>query len=240
MLSSLTASRRPKLAPEAEHFIASVLARQPKIAVFDCDGTLWAGDAGGEFLFWEIKNKVISQEVAERILLRYASYKQGRVGEAEMCGQMVTLHSGLRVSDVEAAAERFFAEEVEPHIFPEMRELVRCLADAGCQLWAVSSTNEWVIRAGLRRFAIPQDYVLAASVEVEGDTVTDRLIQVPTDDGKAAAIHQFIGEKVDAVFGNSIHDEAMLRLAVHPYVVAPTPELRHVAKNEKWEVYIPQ
>ena len=189
---------------------------------------------------WEIVNKVISPGIGERILVRYANYKQGKVGELEMCGEMVTLHNGLRLGEVEVAAEKFFAEVIEPRIFPEMQELANRLAEAGCELWAVSSTNEWVIRAGLRRFAIPMNHVLAASVEVDGAIVTGRLIRVPTDEYKATSIRQFIGENVDAVFGNSIHDEAMLRLAAHAYVVAPTSELQSVAKIEKWEVYVPQ
>jgi len=231
---------RPKLTSEAECFVSSVLNRRPKTAVFDCDGTLWAGDAGEEFLRWEIKNNVISADVVEHILPHYASYKQGKIGEEEMCGEMVTLHEGLRVSEVEAAAERFFIELVERRIFPEMQELTRRLAEAGCELWAVSSTNEWVIRAGLRRFAIPQERVLAAAVEAEGGIVTARLIQVPTDDGKARAIRKVISGSVDAVFGNSIHDEAMLALARYPYAVGPTAELRRVAEKRQWEVYCPQ
>ena len=237
---SQTARPRPKLTPEAERFISSVLDRQPRIAVFDCDGTLWAGDAGEDFLRWEIKNKVISADVAAHILPRYASYKQGKIGEEEMCGEMVALHEGLRVSEVEAAAECFFTEQVEHRIFPEMQELTRRLADADCKLWAVSSTNEWVIRAGLRRFAISQDRVLAAAVEAEGDIVTPRLIQVPTDEGKARAIRKVITGRVDAVFGNSVHDEAMLALATHPYAIGPTTELQLVAKKRNWEVYCPQ
>ena len=34
---------RPQLSAKANKFIASVLAHKPKLAVFDCDGTLWAG-----------------------------------------------------------------------------------------------------------------------------------------------------------------------------------------------------
>ena len=38
-------------ASAAEQFISSVLKLQPKLAVFDCDGTLWSGDGGQDFLF---------------------------------------------------------------------------------------------------------------------------------------------------------------------------------------------
>ena len=230
----------PRLTPEAERFISSVIDRKPKIAVFDCDGTLWSGDAGEDFLYWEIKNKVVSDDVARRMLLRYKSYKQGKIGEEQMCGEMVTLHAALLVADVEAAAARFFAEKIEARIFPEMQELTRRLADAGCELWAVSSTNEWVIRAGLTHVAIPRQHVLAASVEVENGRATARLIRVPTDEGKAAAVREVIGKEVDVAFGNSIHDQAMLEMADRPYAISPTRELKTVAKNRSWKIYCPQ
>ena len=40
-------------------------------------------------------------------------------------------------------------------IFPEMQELVQRLHEHGCEIWAVSSSNEWVIRAGMKQFGIP-------------------------------------------------------------------------------------
>jgi phosphoserine phosphatase len=231
---------RPRLRPEAERFIACVLDQQPKIAVFDCDGTLWSGDAGEEFLYWEIENKVISPELAAPLMPRYHSYKKGEIGEEQMCGEMVALHRGLKVNDVQAAAERFFAAVVERRIFREMQELVRLLADSGCELWAISSTNEWVIRAGLHHFAIPQQRIIAASVEIDMGRATDRLIRVPTDEGKAAAVREVIGPGIDAAFGNSIHDAALLRLARHGYAIRPTPEMGKIAEQHGWQLFIPQ
>ena len=38
----------------AVQFIQQVLAARPAIAVFDCDGTLWSGDAGADFFYWEM------------------------------------------------------------------------------------------------------------------------------------------------------------------------------------------
>ena len=41
--------------PTSKEFLDSVLRLQPRVAAFDCDGTLWAGDAGESFFDWELK-----------------------------------------------------------------------------------------------------------------------------------------------------------------------------------------
>jgi phosphoserine phosphatase len=173
------------------------------------------------------------------VLPRYAEYKQGKVDEETMCGEMVTLHSGLAVAEIEKAAELFFHTEIEMRIFPEMQKLVHALTEQGCEIWAVSSTNQWVIEAGVRRFGIPEGRVIAASVVIENGVATDRLIRVPTDEGKAAAIREVIQQEPDAVFGNSIHDAAMLELAKHPFGINPNPDLLRLASSRSWPTYQP-
>ena len=61
--------------PTATQFIDSVLYLAPRVAAFDCDGTLWSGDAGETFFDWEIKRAVVSTEVARAMRARYAEYK---------------------------------------------------------------------------------------------------------------------------------------------------------------------
>jgi HAD superfamily hydrolase (TIGR01490 family) len=224
----------------AEQFLNSVLSLRPGIAVFDCDGTLWSGDAGAEFFYWELEQGLISEETLRRIKPRYDDYKAGRVDEATMCGEMVTLHKGLTEADMEAAAERFFSASVERNIFPVMRELTRKLAESGCELWAVSSTNEWVVRAGTRRFGIPDDHVLAACVHIENACATDRLRRVPTDEGKATAIREVIARHVDAAFGNSMHDAAMLGIAGNAFAINPNPDLEQLARERGWTIHFPK
>jgi len=47
---------------KASQFIDSVLALRPEIAVFDCDGTLWSGDSGRDFFYWEIERGVVTRD----------------------------------------------------------------------------------------------------------------------------------------------------------------------------------
>lgn len=220
-------------------FVESVVALRPAIAVFDCDGTLWSGDSGRDFFYWEMERGLVSEEVAEVMRARYRLYEAGEVGEEPMCGEMVTMHSGLPIVELHEAAEEFFVEVVAPRIFPEMLELTHRLYDQGCELWAVSSTNNWVVEAGASRFRMPRQNVLAACLHHEDGRATDRLHRVPTGELKASAIREVIGRPVDSVFGNSVHDQAMLEIAKHPFCINPNPDLEQVAIAKGWPVYRP-
>jgi len=228
------------LAPRAAQFVESVLALRPSIAVFDCDGTLWSGDAGADFFYWEIERGLISREMGEWARARYQDYEAGIVGEEQMCGEMVTIHRGLAHEKLQRAAEEFFNQIVNSRIFPEMQKLTSQLIKQGCEIWAVSSTNNWVVEVGAARFGIPVERVLAACVHIENGSVSDRLIRVPTDELKVDAIREVIGKPMEAVFGNSIHDQAMLEMAKWPFCVNPNPDLEQIARERGWTVYWPE
>ncbi len=228
-----------ELRGQATQFIDSVLALNPAIAVFDCDGTLWSGDAGADFFYWEIEHGLVCGEVGRWARARYKEYEDGKVGEEQMCGEMVTMNRGLSHQALQRAAEEFYRTVIRPREFPEMHELIRRLAAQGCDVWAVSSTNNWVVEVGAERFGIARARVLAACVHVEDGCASDRLIRVPTDELKAVAIREVIGRPVDAVFGNSVHDQAMLEMAKYPFCVNPNPDLERVARERGWPVYQP-
>jgi HAD superfamily phosphoserine phosphatase-like hydrolase len=229
----------PSISPKASIFVEDVLRLQPRLAVFDCDGTLWAGDAGEGFFDWELKRGVVSDEVVRWARPRYADYRAGKVVEDDMCGEMVTMHRGLTEAQVQKAAKQFFEENFVSQIFPEMIEMIRRLRDLGCDVWAVSSTNEWVIRAGMKHCGIDEDRILAAAVEIRDGIVTDRLVRVPTGAGKPAAIRDVIRKDPDAAFGNSRWDTEMLAIARHAFAVNPNPDLEKAARERGWTVYWP-
>jgi phosphoserine phosphatase len=233
-------SPQPLLPARAQEFIASVLRLQARLAVFDCDGTLWPADAGEQFFYWEMERGLLPQEVVRWARPRYRDYQAGLVGEEQMCGEMVTVHRGLSHELLERAAAEFFEARIAPDIFPEMLQLTRALVEQGCQLWAVSSTNDWVVRAAAPRFGIPAARVVAACVEIADGCATDRLIRVPTDESKVTAIRELLPRSPDAAFGNSLHDVAMLEVAQHAFAVNPNPDLEQIARQRGWTVYQPE
>ncbi len=208
-----------------EEFERLVFESKPKVAVFDCDGTLWSGDAGYGFMAWSLEQGLVSRSTNDWIDSRYRAYRNGEVSEAAMCGEMVQLYAGLRESELEAAAARYVDEFVRLRVFAEMAALVKKMRHIGVEIWAVSSTNRWVIAEGLRDFGIPRERILAAEVRVKDGIITSEIVDVPTDEAKAAALKRVGLPAPDAVFGNSIHDLAMLEVARRPFPVNPSPAL---------------
>ena len=220
-------------------FLEAVRALSPAVVVFDCDGTLWSGDAGSGFMNWTLETGLVSREAADWIDGRYRGYLRGEVSEAAICGEMVQMYQRLREEEMRQAAKAFFKAQIERNIFPEMQALVEELRGKGADIWAVSSTNNWVIEEGVRRFGIPAERVLSARVDVKDGMVTDIVLDVPTDEGKVASLARVGVTAPDAVFGNSVHDAAMLAIARRAFPVNPTPGLVERSAQEGWAVYYP-
>ncbi len=227
--------------PATQEFIGSILRLEPRMAAFDCDGTLWSGDAGERFFDWELREGGVVDAALDRPMReRYAAYKRGEVDESAMCGEMVTMHRSIEEKKIMEAAARFFNQQFVVQIFPEMRTLVRRLQENGCEVWAVSSSNEWVIRAAMKYFGIPENRILAAKVELDGGVASDRLIRIPSGTGKPEALRDFVGKEVDIAFGNSRWDTEMLAMATHAVAVNPNPDLESTANQQGWQIYFPE
>ena len=220
-------------------FVSAVHALAPRVAVFDCDGTLWSGDAGSAFMQWTMDTGLLSPDRIARIKGRYEDYRRGQVSELSICGEMVQVYANLPEQALRAAAATFFRTHIEPNLFPELQQLIAALQRGGTDIWAVSSTIDWVIEEGVRRFGIPPNRVLAARVHVVDGLATDRLIDVPTDEGKVTALRRVGLPHPDAVFGNSVHDAAMLAIARQAFPVNPTPALLAHSAGAGWPVYFP-
>ena len=223
----------------AAEFHQAVLSLAPRVAVFDCDGTLWSGDAGFGFMQWSIETGLVSRNAADWIDSRYRLYLAGEVSELAICGEMVQLYTGLEEAELRKAAATYFRRHVQSHIFPEMTRLIAALRATPCEIWAVSSTNNWVIEEGVRDFGITPDRILCARVAVADGRITSRLLDVPTDEGKALALQRADRAQPDVVFGNSIHDAAMLAIAARPFAVNPSPALAAHALQSGWPIYRP-
>jgi phosphoserine phosphatase len=221
-------------------FFRQVAAAHPKIAVFDCDGTLWSGDAGVGFMQWSMATGLLSAEASKWIDERYLAYRRGEVPELDICGEMASIYRGIPEATVRQAAKTYFDKIVRPWIFPEMERLCRELPSRGATLWAVSSTNSWLIEEAAQAFGIPVDRVLAVQVRSADGIITDEVIDIPTDEGKAVSLAGRGIEHPDVVFGNSIHDAAMLATARRPFAVNPTEELLEVALSKGWPVFQPR
>ena len=74
--------------------------------------------------------------------------------------------------------------------------------------------------------------MISARAKVVAGVVTSILLDVPSGEGKAESLIKAGITNPDVVFGNSIHDAAMLAIAQQAYPVNPTPALLAVCQTE--------
>jgi hypothetical protein len=179
----------------------------------------------------------LHQRLARR---RYRAYLAGKVSELEICGEMVQIYAGLREQELRAAAARLCARVCRA---ARLRRDGRAggRAAPGRRRTVGRQLHQQVGgRRGRARVRHSRERVLAAEVRVNQGLITAEIVDVPTDAGKAAALKRVGLDRPDAVFGNSIHDLAMLEIARHAFPVNPSPALIEAAAKNGWGYFRPE
>src|SRR5215467_2698951 len=91
----LTAIQSPAGQWTREQLEEKIREIAPRVAVFDCDGTLWGGDAGLGFMEWSLEQGIVSRSTADWVDTRHRAYRAGNVSEQQICGEMVQIYAGL-------------------------------------------------------------------------------------------------------------------------------------------------
>jgi len=206
------------------------------LVVFDADGTLWKGDAGEDFLHWQLQNGILLPERLEKTRQAWEQYEKGAFSERDMWILAATCQEGLPEDRVRKQASDFFTKEMAPRIFPGMKNAVMQLKQKGMDVWIVSASHRWIIQAGAPHLGIEPDHVIAISAVVKDGLITGEVIEpVPFREGKVDAIRALIGRTPNVVFGDSVNDVPMLKIATTLGVtINPKEALARLASENHW------
>lgn len=235
LASWLVRSMQPQVCAHLNRLLAST-TRGP--ATFDADGTLWGGDVGEGFFQWMMEKHHYPAERAPELRRAWSRYKGGQLSGEKMYELMVTSMAGMRETDVQRLAVRYFDQRHSRHIYTPMQTLVSTLEATGFSPWVVSGSPRWVVEAGARHFGISRDHVIGLSVRVENGRLTDEIIRpVPWKEGKAQRILQQLGRRPVIAAGNSQGDTQMLKIASElPLVINPAPSFQRTAQQRGWPI----
>ena len=208
-----------------------------RIAVFDNDGTLWPeypliGQLA--FVLDELKRRAATQPalaanpmVQAALAGDFAKLLEGKHHDGLM--QILALtHAGMTTDEFRAAVAAWLASSRHPKcgkrydqaIYQPMLELLRHLRASDFKTFIVSGGGADFMRAWVEGvYGIPAEQVVGSTARTtfelrdSGPVLVKTLDYLFVDDkaGKPVGIHQFIGRRPIACFGNSDGDQAMLQ-----------------------------
>jgi hypothetical protein len=207
-----------------------------RIAVFDNDGTLWAEQPMYfQLLFALDRVKTLAPQHPEwKDKEPFASLLKGDVKGALAGGEHAILeiimgtHAGMTTTEFETIVRDWIATARHPAtkrrypemVYQPMLELLAYLRANGFKTFIVSGGGIEFMRPWSESvYGIPPEQVIGSSIKVkfemrDGKPVLVRLPEVDFFDdkeGKPVAIHQQIGRRPIAAFGNSDGDLQMLQ-----------------------------
>ncbi len=183
-------------------------AGEDALVVFDADGTLWDGDLGEVHLDHLGREGLV--RAPEGFRSPFDAYvARCRVNASEGYAYAASLMAGLTEATVAASADRAWSAH-RPYLLPKVRAIFDA-ARATAEVWIVSASNRYAVRAGAADLGLAPDRVIAMTNRVVGDVLqAEILTPQPNGAGKVRCIEATIGRRPTVAVGNSLHDGEMM------------------------------
>lgn len=231
---------RPFSQPVQDAILLTMAEPGTKLACFDADGTLWNEDIGEAFFRWLAAGKLLPRRDCESDL--WAEY-EARVDENRAMGYAWAVQSmgGILEADIVRWSDQMAA--AWPNYRPAMADLAKGMAESGFDVWIVSATNQWTVRAAAPKMNFDPEKVIAMQSAVENGVMTETMVEpLICNAGKVTAIQQKFGRLPDISFGDSMGDFEMLSASRQPIVIGrndkPNKSIMAEAVQRGWPVHL--
>ena len=212
-----------------------------KLALFDLDNTLIAGDSDclwGEFLS---DHGYIDSETYKLNHEKY--YKDYLNGELDINAFLEFQLKALADNDktlLETWRKNYIEEKVRPVFLPKANELIEDHRQKDHELIIITATNRFITQPIADEFNI--DTLIACEPELLNGQYTGRVVGTPSfAKGKVTRFHQWLA-KLDKMpeevwfYSDSHNDIPLLSVVDNPIAVDPDERLREVDRSKGWPV----
>lgn len=212
-----------------------------RLAIFDLDNTLLAGDSDhlwGEYL---IEHGLVDAAQYRAGNDRfYADYEAGRLDIHAFAAFSFEPLVRLPRERLLALRERFVADRIAPLVAPAAPALLAAHRDAGELLVLTTATNRFVTEPIAELLGV--DALIATDPEQRDGRYTGRIAGIPNfRDGKVRRLEAFLAERgIEAdhtvAYSDSRNDLPLLQAADEAVAVDPDPVLAEQAQARGWRI----
>lgn len=217
-----------------------------KLALFDLDNTLIAGDSDYEWGCFLCEKKAV--DVAEQKKKNddfLADYHKGALDvSAFLDFQLAPLARHDR-NTLNGWHEEFMASHILPICLPQAMGLVKAHQAAGDMCVMVTATNSFITQAIALHFGISHLIATIPAIDKESGAFTGKVAGTPSfREGKIRRMEDWLestgrwwSDFSEAFFYSDSHNDLpLLEKVSHPVAVNPDPTLFRIAKERGWTV----
>ena len=217
----------------------------PRLALFDLDGTLLAGDTDVLWCAHLIEEGVLDRETFAAANRDVADrYARGAISAEEFAGFYAATLAGRSAAAWAPLRERFVATAILPRIGAAARALVAEHRAAGDRLLLTTATNRFLSEPIAATLGIAELVATELQVADGGDFSGRTRGTVNMRAGKVERLSAWLAERgeppsrlAEAVFySDSINDLPLLEAVGTAVVVDPDPRLRNEALRRGWRI----
>jgi len=213
-----------------------------KLALFDLDNTLLAGDSDFEWAQFLIEQGVLDREVYEaRNQAFYDQYKAGTLDIHEFLDFQLKPLSRHPRDVLDAWHREFMQRRILPIVRDSARELVERHRGDLCAV--ITATNSFVTAPIAREFGV--EHLIATEPEERDGAFTGQVTDIPCfREGKVRRLESWLESQgrdlasfeASWFYSDSLNDLPLLTRVTHPVAVDPDDTLRAHAQAHGWPV----
>jgi len=215
-----------------------------RLALFDLDNTLLAGDSDYEWGQFLVDRGVIEREEYEsQNRAYYDQYVAGTLDIHEFLGFALRPLAAHEPADLDRWHGEFMAARIRPMIGAQARQLVRKHLNAGDLCAIITATNSFVTRPIAREFDV--EHLIATEPERINGRFTGKVAGIPCfREGKVKRLDEWLagrGKRLadfveSTLYSDSHNDLALLERVTRPVAVDPDEQLAATARQRGWPV----
>ena len=215
-----------------------------RIALFDLDNTLLAGDSDVEWPRFLISKGILDAESTARENDRFFEhYKAGTLDIQAFLAFQLSPLGRFKRAELDELHREYMRQHIVPLITDKARALVKKHQDAGDLVLIITATNRFVTGPIAREFGI--EHLIATEPEIVDGEYTGKPTGIPCfQGGKITRLQHWLearGEKLadfeeSWFYSDSRNDLPLLEQVTHPVAVDPDDTLRAHAEAHGWPV----
>lgn len=215
-----------------------------RLALFDLDNTLLAGDSDYEWGQFLVDRGVLDRDAYEAQNAAYfEQYKAGTLDIHEYLGFALRPLADHEPDELARWHAQFMRERIAPMIGPAARALVRGHLGQGDLCAIVTATNSFVTAPIAREFGV--EHLVATEPESRGGRFTGRVAGTPCfREGKLRRLDEWLaglGRRLGdfsqtSCYSDSHNDLPLLERVDRPVAVDPDEQLARHAAQRGWQV----